>query len=229
MMHQPIGKINKIIIYLIILLLSSTLTNLSFTKSNFFKINSNQIKISGLSEKKNKHILSKFDKINKKNIFLLRDSFFLKIFNEINLIHSFNVKKIYPNLIEIELKKTKFLAITNYENKKYFIGSNYKLVDFEIIDKDLPYVFGRIEIDKFISFKKKIDESYFSYKDISEIYFFPSGRWDIKNKDNIIIKLPEKDLVNILNLAYKIINDKKFTNYRVIDLRSTNQLITYNE
>ena len=231
-MHQQIGKTNKIIIYLFILFFSSTLNNLSYVESNFFRINFNKIKVYGFSEERNINISNSFSIINQKNIFSLNHDLFLEILNKNNLIHSFNVKKIYPDSIEIKLTKTKFLAITNLNNNKYFIGSNYKFIKFEKtekIEKKLPYVFGKIEIDKFIDFNKVIDQSYIEYKDISEFYYFPSGRWDLKNNDNILIKLPEKNLLDVLNLAHRVINNNEFINHNVIDLRNPKQLIIYNE
>ena len=125
-MHQQIGKTNKIIIYLFILFFSSTLNNLSYVESNFFRINFNKIKVYGFSEERNINISNSFSINNQKNIFSLNHDLFLEILNKNNLIHSFNVKKIYPDSIEIKLTKTKFLAITNLNNNKYFIGSNYK-------------------------------------------------------------------------------------------------------
>ena len=61
-----------------------------------------------------------------------------------------------------------------------------------------------------------------------EIFFYPSGRIDIKDKDNVLVKLPMENLKKALNIASKIISNKSFNN-NVIDLRVSNQLILYNE
>ena len=39
-----------------------------------------------------------------------------------------------------------------------------------------------------------IDATKLVYKDIDSIYYFDSKRWDIKMKDGILIKLPNKKL-----------------------------------
>ena len=46
-----------------------------------------------------------------------------------------------------------------------------------------------------------------------------------KTKDNILIKLPEKNLSNALRIAYKIKNNEQFKMKKTIDLRVPNQVI----
>ena len=142
------------------------------------------------------------------------------------MIHSFNIKKIYPNSIEIQIEKTKLLGITYYDEKKFFIGANGKLINFQSISQNLPWVYGKVKIKNFINFKKIIDKSRLNFKEISEIYFFPSGRWDVKLKNEILFKLPDKNLLEALNLAIKIVNNEKFKNDKIIDLRIANHVIS---
>ena len=61
---------------------------------------------------------------------------------------------------------------------------------------------------------------------ISEIYFFPSGRWDIKFKDDLLLKLPNEDLIQVLSRALLLKNDQNFTNSKIIDLRIKNRIIS---
>ena len=114
-------------------------------------------------------------------------------------------------------------------NKKFFIGSNGKLIHFESSNKSLPYIFVKIKIEDFIKFKKIITKSKFNFEEISGLYFFPSGRWDIKNKKGILIKLPETNLLKALNLAHQITTNGIFKNDKVIDLRIYNHIISTNE
>ena len=44
--------------------------------------------------------------------------------------------------------------------------------------------------------------------------------------DDILIKLPQDNISDSLNLAYKIINSKDFKKTTLIDLRMNNHLIT---
>ena len=95
--------------------------------------------------------------------------------------------------------------------------------------KILPYVFGKININNFIQFVKIIHQSKFNFNQIKEIYFFPSGRWDIKTKDNQLIKLPIENLRFKLDSISKINNIEKFKNAKIIDLRFVNKIIATNE
>jgi len=229
-MLQQIDKKQKLFIYLFFLLLLTTFNNLSLSNSEYLKLKINQIKVSGLNSENNLKISEEFNKlVYQKNIFFISKDYFINILEKNNLIHSFKVTKIYPNSIEVQVKKTELLAVTDRNNKKFFIGSNGKLINFESYNKSLPYVFGKIKIKDFIEFKKIIAKSKFNFEEISELYFFPSGRWDIKNNKGILIKLPETNLLKALNLAYHITINEIFKNDKVIDLRIYNHVISTNE
>lgn len=229
-MLQQIDKKQKLFIYLFFLLLLTTFNNLSLSNSEYLKLKINQIKVSGLNSENNLKISEEFNKlVYQKNIFFISKDHFINILEKNNLIHSFKVTKIYPNFIEVQIKKTELLAVTDRNNKKFFIGSNGKLINFESYNKSLPYVFGKIKIKDFIEFKKIIAKSKFNFEEISELYFFPSGRWDIKNNKGILIKLPETNLLKALNLAYHITINEIFKNDKVIDLRIYNHVISTNE
>ena len=229
-MLQQIDKKKKLFIYLFFLILLTTFNNLSLSNSEYLKLKINQIKVSGLNSENNFKISEEFNKlVYQKNIFFISKDHFINILEKNNLIHSFKVTKIYPNSIEVQVKKTELLAVTDHNNKKFFIGSNGKLINFESYNKSLPYVFGKIKIKDFIEFKKIIAKSKFNFEEISELYFFPSGRWDIKNNKGILIKLPETNLLKALNLAYHITINEIFKNDKVIDLRIYNHVISTNE
>ena len=229
-MLQQIDKKKKLFIYFFLLLLLTTFNNLSLINSEYLKLKINQIKVSGLNVENNLKISEDFNKsLYQKNIFLISKDNFVSILEKNNLIHSFKVRKIYPNSIEVQIKKTELLAITNYNKKKFFIGSNGKLINFKSFDKSLPYVFGKIKIENFIKFTKIITKSKFNFEEISELYFFPSGRWDIKSTKGILIKLPETNLLKALNLAHQITINEIFKNDKVIDLRIYNRVISTNE
>ena len=229
-MLQQIDKKQKLFIYLFFLLLLTTFNNLSLSNSEYLKLKINQIKVSGLNSENNFKISEEFNKlVYQKNIFFISKDHFINILEKNNLIHSFKVTKIYPNFIEVQIKKTELLAVTDRNNKKFFIGSNGKLINFESYNKSLPYVFGKIKIKDFIELKKIIAKSKFNFEEITELYFFPSGRWDIQNNKGILIKLPETNLLKALNLAYHITINEIFRNDKVIDLRIYNHVISTNE
>ena len=228
-MHQLIDKKSKLYIYLFLLFFLTTFNNFSLINSEYFKLKINQIKVTGLSDENNFQILTDLDGLIFENIFFINKYYFLNILEKNNLIHSFKIKKIYPNSIEVKIKKTDLLAITNIDGNFFFIGSNGKLINYDFAHKNLPYIFGTVKINDFVNFAKIIEQSKFNFKEISEIYFFPSGRWDIKNKDGKLFMLSKKNLLKSLNLAYRIINNKKFKNSQIIDLRVLNHIVLTDE
>ena len=228
-MLQKIDKKNKVYIYLFIFFLLSTLNNIQLSNSNFFKFNIDHIKVSGLSEKKNLQTSKEIKKILVENIFLIKKEFLLKILKKNNLINSFEVKKIYPNTIEVKIKTTEFLGITNVDGNFFFIGSNGKLINYNDTKKILPYVFGKVNTYSFIEFVKIIKQSKFDFNKIKEIYFFPSGRWDIKTKDDKLFKLPIENLEFKLNSIYEVYKNEEFKSAKIIDLRFSNKIIFTNE
>ena len=228
-MLQKIDKKNKVYIYLFIFFLLSTLNNIHFTNSHFFKFNVDNIKVSGLSEKNNLQTTKEIKKILFENIFLIKKEVLLKTLEKNNLISSFEIKKIYPNTIQVKIKKTEFLGITNIDGNSFFIGSNGKFIDYENTKKNLPYVFGKVDPYSFIEFVKIIKKSKFDLNTVKEFYFFPSERWDIKTKDNRLFKLPSENLELNLNLIYNVLKNEEFKDKKIIDLRFSNKIISTNE
>ena len=227
-MVQSNGK-KKLFLYFIIFILLSTINNKSINNQDisFFEINN--INVSGLSSKNNLKVKNDLSKILLKNIFLINKDSFIKILSKNSLIESFKIKKIYPNSIEIDLKETKLVGITNSDNKFFFIGSNGKLIKYENKHEELPFVFGKINYIDFIKFKKIIDKSKFDFTEIDSIYFFPSNRWDIKTINGLLIKLPEKKILESLELANKIKKNIQFGNNKIIDLRISGHIIVSDE
>ena len=208
----------------------TTINNLSLSNSGYLKLKINQIKVYGLNDEDNFNISEEFNRlISQKNLFFINKDYFVNVLEKNNLVHSFKVRKIYPNSIEVQIQKTKFLAVTNYNEKNFFIGSNGKLINFQSSDKNLPYVYGKIKIEEFIKLTEIVVSSKFNFEEISELYFFPSGRWDIKTNKGILIKLPQKNLLKILNLSHQMTTDENFKNSKIIDLRIYSNVILTNE
>ena len=228
-MLQKIDKKYKVYIYLFIFFLLSTFNSIQLINSNFFEFNVDQIKVSGLSKKNNLKISEEIEKLLIKNIFLIKKEFLLQILEKNNLINSFEIKKIYPDIIEVKIEKSKFLGITNIDGKFFFLGSNGKLIDYDESNKNLPYVFGKINVNDFIKFVEFVKKSKFDFNKIKEIYFFPSGRWDIKTLDDKLFKLPMDNIEFKFNLINELYKSEEFKNVKIIDLRFKKKIITTNE
>ena len=220
-MQQRKGK--KIVFYLFLLILLGSIQNISFNKLDFDTIK--KINVSGLSESGNKKVLKEIEKLNLGNIFFLNGNEINKIIESNNLVEGYNVFKKYPSTIDIKLKKTNFLAKINLNDQLFFIGSNGKLIDNFFLGKDLPYIFGRPDIHEFLKFKKIIDRSKLSYENIKSIFYFQSRRWDIKLKNDVLIKLPKNNIKKSLDDAYFFLDEKNFNSIKIIDTRIANQII----
>jgi cell division protein FtsQ len=224
-MHQSTGKKNKIIIYLLLLLILSTTSAKLINNQNSLSSSVSKINITGLYERKNLEILSNLNIFFYKNIFVISKDEIRKILEKQNIIHEFNIKKIYPSTLNIEIKPTKFIArISN--NGQYLVGANGKLIEDKNNNELLPYIFGEFDSQHFLSFKQNIEKSIFSFSNLKTLYFFPSGRWDILTDNDILIKLPQENIVASLNLSKKLIDNDNFKDNKLIDLRVKNHLVT---
>ena len=232
MMLQLIDRKLKIFFYLILfILLSTQITKNKNIKINF-NTNLNNIEVLGLSVENNLKVYQSLKFLLTKNIFLVNKNDFQNILKKNNLVESFYIKKIYPNLIKIKIKQTKLLAITNKKSKKFFIGSNGKLIpvsQVELSYNELPFVYSKSNYIDFIKLKKIIDESKFQFEQIESFYYFPSNRWDIKTKDGFLIKLPEKNIAESLKFVALIKINEEFKDKKIIDLRISNNIILSNE
>jgi len=231
-MLQFTDKKTKLFFYLILFILLSTQIAKDHNISKSSTIKSNHIEVFGLSNENNLKVLKSLNSLSFQNIFFINQSNFYKILKENNLIESFYIKKFYPNVIKINIKQTDFLAITTKKNKKFYIGSNGKLIpvgDVKDFNKKLPFVFSKSNYADFVNLKKIIDKSKFVFEEIESFYYFPSNRWDLKTNSGLLIKLPEKNILESLQFAYLIEKNRKFKNNKIIDLRISNRIIVSDE
>ena len=222
MMHHQIDK-KKILIYVVFFLILSTLNNITINNYHLVKISN--IEVSGLNNENNLNILKQLEFLNLKNIFFLKKKNIIEIIKKNNLVEKFHVKKKYPSSLDIKIEKTIFLANIKINENFFFVGSNGKLIEADLPNSDLPFLSKNSPISEFLYFVNIIKKSTFDYNQISNIYFFPSKRWDIKTKNNIVIKLPINDIDKALKNIHYIMNNKNFLDVKLIDLRIKNQII----
>jgi len=229
MRHFVDKKKSFLFLFLILFFLSSINSQLFVEKKqSFYDLKS--IEVIGLDNTINLEIEKNLSFLKNTNIFFIDREILKDQISKYNYIENYNIIKLYPSKIILELQQTDFLARTIENNEIFLIGSNSKLINTEKFNnhEDLPMVFGKFTTEKFVSFKKIINKSGLEYSKIKEIFFYPSGRIDIKNKDNVLIKFPIKNLEAALNQVNKLLKNKNFSN-NIIDLRVSNQLILSNE
>ena len=221
-MPQQISK--KILVYFFLFIIFGSLNNKNLAQLRFPNIE--RIKIEGL-ETKNKEFQKSLDLFKMETLFHLDKLKVRELLNSNNLIEEYVIFKRYPSSLEIKIIETEVLALLNRRGKSFYIGSNGKLIETEDMVKNLPYIFGDPNIDKFLSLKRMIDSSKLDYNDVENLFFFPSGRWDIEISSGVLIKLPIKNVEKSLELSLNLLNDKQFNNIKSIDARPQNQVITY--
>ena len=211
-------KSKKILIYFFLLLLVGSINNINL---NTLKLqNINDINIIGLDVEDKSSLNQKIKNFNLNNILSISK---IDLINEIesnSVIEKYSIFKRYPSSLDVNIKKTKFLARINKNGQIFYIGSNGRFIKNDFLNNQLPFIFGNPKVDEFFRIKKIIDESKISYEKIKNLYFFPSKRWDLELRDNTIIKLPNDNVNLAINLAIKFLDDNKF-----IDARIENQII----
>jgi len=222
----------KLFFYLILFILLSTqiTKNQNIIKHSITTVN--YIEVIGLSYEDNLKVSESLNSLLFQNIFFINKSDFNNILKKNNLIESFYIKKFYPNEIKINIKQADLLAITNKNRKKFYIGSNGKLISIDKIknfNKKLPFVFSKSNYNEFVKLKKIIDKSKFQFEEIESFYYFPNNRWDFKTNEGMLIKLSKKNILESLQLADLIKTNVQFKNNKIIDLRIPNRIIATNE
>ena len=220
-MHQRKGK--KILIYFFLLFIVGSINNISLNNLKLKKIN--YININGLGKNDNAILLQEIKNLNLDNIFSINKNEIINQINSNSLVENYNIFKRYPSSIDVNIKKTKFLARINNNGKIFLIGSNGKLTENNFSSNQLPFIFGNPNIYEFLDFKKTIDQSKISYEEIKNLYFFSSQRWDLELKNNVIIKLSKNYTKESLNLALEFLYSDEFRDVTIIDARIKNQII----
>ena len=220
-MHQRISR--KIIIYLLIFFSVSSIGNYHLINFNFLK--NVRFNITGLDDLNILNMTNNLNNLKIKNIYFLNKSKVSEIIESNTLVENYSVNKKYPSNLVIKIIDTNFLAKINLNNKIYIIGSNGKLINNNYKNDNLPFIFGKPEINEFLNFKRLIDESKFSYDQIKNFYFFPSKRWDVELNNQLILKLSKNDIKDSLNQAFEFFNNNNFKEIKLIDARIKNQII----
>ena len=220
-MHQRISK--KIFAYLFILLLLVTVNNINFLKPNIIKIDN--FKILGLSSLEKEQLQNNIKEFENKSLFFLDKKKIIQTINSNNLIEKYSVFKKYPSEIEIKVDQTNFLAQLKKGNENFLFGSNGKLIKTISFKSNIPFIFGNFDKENFFKLKRAIDETNFRYEEVKNLFFFPSGRWDIETNSGLLIKLPRDNFKKSLELLVSFLNSTKKNEINKIDLRQTNQII----
>jgi len=221
-MHQLIDKKKKILIYLLFLFILSSIFNQELKKffiNNFLvnKLDYNNLKLN-----------IQLDEIIGKNILTLNKNEIISFIDNYPILHSFQINKIYPNSLKIDFIETDIIAKFYKDGELFYLGENEKF--FLVNDKniDVPIIKGFFEINNANNFLKLLKKSDLDLKSIASLISYPSERWDIVFKNNLIIKLPINSDLKLIETAKLVLLNSEIEK-KVIDLRIKNKMILSNE
>ena len=216
-------KSKKILLYFFLLIILGTVNNNFLNRIEIPKLKN--IQVLGQNEDVNKKITNDLYFLKFQNLFFFKSSQIKEIIDTHKSVETYSVFKKFPSSLVIKIEETKILANLYKNGSNYFLGSNGKLIKSENKKNDKPFLFGDFKNEDFLKFKKIIDKSKLEYSDIKKIYFFDSKRWDIELGNGLLIKLPEKRLLESLNLSTELILSNDFKNIKIIDTRVNKQVI----
>jgi len=173
---------------------------------------------------KKNNIKNKLSFLYDKNLIFLKTSDLKDVIKKIDLLESFEIKKIYPDKLKIKIFEKKLIAILQNKKKKIYISENFDLINYTNIEsyKNLPIVFGKKENFEF--FYKDLKKINFPLDSIKKYHLFESKRWDLE-VDSKIIKLPLKNYTDSLENFMSISKNSSYDKYNLFDYRIKNQLI----
>jgi len=228
-MLQSINK-KKIYFYLVSFLFISTIfnNNLISNLKNIFKIR--EVKVENAKKEINDNILLNTSFLQGENIFFVNKNLLLERLDKLNFIENISIKKKYPSIINIQAKETNLIAITYFNQKKYFVGQNGNFIIAKQISnkKKLPTIFGKFEPDDYIFLQRELLSQKIDLNEITKYYFHKNKRWDLYFANNIIIQLPNKNISEAINLFKKFTLKNNINSNTIIDLRIKNRLILRN-
>ena len=215
---------NRLLIALVLLLvLSSYNLQENFSLSPNIKIDT--IIIENASILDTNKIKQDLSFLYQKNLFLLNTQEIKTKISQIDLIESFEIKKIYPNDIIIRVFEKKPIAIIQNKGQKKFFTSKGEVINFLDVKryKTLPIVFG--DEKNFAILLNELNKINFPFRDIKTFYFFKTKRWDLITKQNQTIRLPIKNYRESLKNFISLKDQANFEKYKTFDYRIKDQLI----
>ena len=131
-MHQKTDKKIKLIFYIFLIIILTSINNYNFKIQNIFNIK--YIYIDGLSKEKNEIVKNEIKRILEKNIFFINRDYFSKLI-ERNDTEYLIVKKKFPNKLIINFTSAKPICLVEIKDKNFILGSNGKILDTKIDEK----------------------------------------------------------------------------------------------
>ena len=197
--------------------------------SNKYKYNLNKIEVVGITSLNKDEILIFFTKFKNKSIFLVPVKEISNKIKKNKWIQEVNIRNDYKNTLTVNIKEETPIGIYENNNQKILFSNNLAIL--EILGKNHNYknlisFYGENSIINSKYLISKIDQDI--KKMIQSAIFIENRRWNIRLKNKITLKLPEKNLKEAINNYKKIysnLSNKDLKDIEIIDLRIPNQAI----
>ena len=222
-MLQLIDKKKKIYFYIFFLILLSTPLNLKYD-SYFEEV----FKIKNIKIIPNEFVFEEVYNLLNQNIFKLNKSSLKNFLNKYTYLKSIEIKKIYPNSLEVLVTKSSPIAIINNQLSFTYLGDNGKVFKENKEYSSIPILKGEIDIPKAIVVLNLLNKSLYKLENIKEIIFFPTNRINIILNDSKILKFPINIDLKYINKTHNFLKTFK-TEKKVIDFRILGKIILKNE
>ena len=159
------------------------------------------------------------------SLFFLNKEKIVETITKHDFILNIQLKKKYPNTLKILITEKIPVATQIINKKKFYITQNNERINFIDLKiyEDLPTIFGKHK--NFNIFFDNLKKNNFKINKIKSFYYFDIGRWDIILVNEKVIKLPEKNYLNLLSKINLMLNNKNFSQYKIFDFRIKDQLI----
>jgi len=159
------------------------------------------------------------------NLFFLNEEKILTIINKYDFISNIQLKKKYPNTLNIVIIEKTPVATQIIDKKKFYITKDNEKINFIDLKiyENLPSIFGKYK--NFNIFYNNLKKNNFRINKIKSFYYFDAGRWDIVLTNEKVIKLPEKNYLDLLPKINLMLDDNNFFKYKVFDFRIKDQII----
>ncbi len=220
---MPQQKSKRILIYFFLFLIIGTFNNKNLNNFDLPKIK--KIEVTGLDKENNLSLINNLNYIKLGTLFFIDKVKIMEIINSNDLVEKFSIFKKYPSSLKIDIIKTEFLAYIKKNDNYFLLGSNGKLIKSNDTNKDLPFIFGKLDNNEFIDLKKNISETKFNFTEVKNLFYFKSGRWDIETHSGLYIKLPKDNFKDSLDLLVDILENFDSKKIAYVDLRQKNQII----
>ena len=112
-MLQSIGKKYIYFFYILLLFLLSTINNLSIVEKKDLFLKIKIIEVIGLEDKFKDQIKNNVKYLLDKNIYSVNKKYLKNVLNKYSFLENYNVFKVYPSKIIINLKQTDFYSKNN--------------------------------------------------------------------------------------------------------------------